>query len=206
MAVGVAEAFFFDRGKDAGAEENGVEGFVEKILGAVRDALNGSGDLLGRGDDDDGHRAEGGVGFDDFQELEAVHTGHFEVEQDEVVVLARAKKRDGSGTVVRFVDGFKTDLAEVFRDREPDHAAVVDHEKFAGGQTAGAKNALSRKCRFGDFHPRGLLKKREAAEADSVFPITKRYLRGSRGGSRLGLRRSSGRGVGGWSGCGRRCP
>jgi hypothetical protein len=147
--------FFFDRGKDAGAEENGVEWFVEKILGAVGDALDGGRELLGRGDDNDWHGAEGGVGLDDFQELEAVHAGHFEVEQDEVVVFAGAEEVDGSGAVIRLVDGFKTNLAEVFRDREPDHAAVVDHEKLAASQAAWAKNALSCTRCFGDFHAGG---------------------------------------------------
>ncbi len=75
----VAQAFAFDGGGDAGAEEDGIERFWEVILGAHFNAADGIAGVLAAGDDDDGR---GGLGmFSDFVEhLESVDLWHFDVE------------------------------------------------------------------------------------------------------------------------------
>lgn len=98
-AVEVAQTFFRESRFDAGQKENCVARFGQEIVRSHLDAMNGGGGFIGCGKHDDGDLGKVRIRFELGDDLEAVHTGHDHIEQDEVDGLG-AGQLEGGGAVV----------------------------------------------------------------------------------------------------------
>lgn len=121
-----------DDGADAGNELGEVEGFGEVVVGAVVESLDLVADRVECGEHEDGGLLFGAEFLEDFP---AIHDGHEDIEDDEVVVpveglvetfLPVGRRVGGEGF---FAQGFNDDLAEV--------VLVFNNEDSHAGQLMG---------------------------------------------------------------------
>ena len=112
---------------DAGAQEHRVDWLAQIVLRAELDAANDVLQSLDGRRDDDGHVAQVRVGDDLFEDLEAVHLRHLDVEQDEVEGLA-PQPVEGDPSVLGKLDAMALRL-DAAGEQEPVHLVVVDNEQ-----------------------------------------------------------------------------
>jgi hypothetical protein len=128
-----------EKGAHHGGEGFELQGFDEEGIGAEVVGTIDVLDVFRRGEDDDTQPAEGGAFSDFLKNLEAVHPGHFEIEQKDV----------GQGvfvTVGVFADAIE--VSEAFFAIGNDEEGVLDAAVFKGapdeedviGQILGQEN------------------------------------------------------------------
>ena len=81
----VAQLLLLERSTDARAQQCGVEGLGQVVLGAGFNATHHAGELVECGDHDDWHMAQGLIGLHAQQDAVAVELGHHDVQQHQVV-------------------------------------------------------------------------------------------------------------------------
>ena len=130
-ALALAQPTALEGGGDPGAQDRRVERLADEVLCPGGEALAGHLSMVDPGQDQGRQFGERRSGADREQQLEAVHAGHQEVEQDQV---GRARGRGGRVPEVRrrpastVVAGQGQDLHQ----QRPVVLVVVDHEDPAG--------------------------------------------------------------------------
>lgn len=133
-----------DEGADSGDEFEPVDGFGEEIIGAEFDGSFNVGDLVERGDNDDGYVLGGGIGLEFAADLEPGHAGHHDIEEDEV--------RSFGGDGVEGLDAIAgladvgTEIVEVGREQF-EVLLVVVHDEDVGSGEGGLIRACGRWAR-----------------------------------------------------------
>lgn len=108
-----------------------IERFGEVVVGARVQPLHAIGDRIARGDDEHGQRLA--AGSQGLQELETVHAGEPQVEQQKLERLTRQRLRRGP-RVVDPVDGESLSL-EARTDGLADHCIVLYQQQSHGPQS-----------------------------------------------------------------------
>ena len=139
LALLLLEAFAFEGGVQAGAEEHGVEGFDEVFVGAEFDAAGGAFDFVEGGDHDDGDARQGRHGADVAKDIDAGHAGHHDVEENEFdgLGLTAAGLEDGEGLGAAFSAESVVAVVAELADQHVAVGGVVVDDEDAGGRQSG---------------------------------------------------------------------
>ena len=133
--VEITQALLVDRGGDAHAEQRGVEGLGQIILGACLDAAHRRFDLLRAGNHDHRQR-ERGLLLDRLQQLQPVHLGHLDIEQHEIEG-GGADAFERLPSVPRLRHRPDAQFLQGADQAKPYQATVVHHQHVGAGQHIG---------------------------------------------------------------------
>ena len=130
LVLEIVQGLAVEPGVDARAQDRRVERLGQEVVGAGLQTADDALGVVDARDHDHGQVAELLVGLDALEDLDAVHAGHLDVEQDHVGRVL-ADRRQGRGPVVRR-GGSEPLSGERRRDEPSVERVVVDDEDVPG--------------------------------------------------------------------------